>query len=55
MEMTSTVAEVIRRSARRWPTRIALHFGERRWSYEELLKRELRERFGGGDGSAVGR
>jgi fatty-acyl-CoA synthase len=36
MEMTSTVAEVIRRSARRWPTRIALHFGERRWTYEEL-------------------
>jgi fatty-acyl-CoA synthase len=36
MEMTSTVAEVVRRSARRWPTRIALHFGERRWSYEEL-------------------
>jgi hypothetical protein len=30
MEMTSTVAEVVRRSARRRPTRIALHFGERR-------------------------
>jgi fatty-acyl-CoA synthase len=36
MEMTSTVADVIRRSARRWPRRIALHFGERRWTYEEL-------------------
>jgi fatty-acyl-CoA synthase len=34
--MTSTVADLIRRSARRWPTRIALHFGERRWTYEEL-------------------
>jgi fatty-acyl-CoA synthase len=36
MDMTSTVADVVRRSARRWPTRIALHFGERRWTYEEL-------------------
>ncbi|HEY4099069.1 MAG TPA: acyl-CoA synthetase, partial [Baekduia sp.] len=36
MEMTSTVAEVIRRSARRHPQRIAVHFGERRWTYEEL-------------------
>src|SRR3954469_3567820 len=36
MEMTSTVADLIRRSARRWPERIALHFGERRWTYEEL-------------------
>src|SRR4051794_24064454 len=36
MEMTSTVADVIRRSARRWPQRTALHFGERRWTYEEL-------------------
>jgi fatty-acyl-CoA synthase len=34
--MTSSVADLIRRSARRWPTRIALHFGERRWTYEEL-------------------
>src|SRR3954470_11406716 len=34
--MTSTVADLVRRSARRWPTRIALHFGERRWTYEEL-------------------
>src|SRR3954467_3455302 len=36
MEMSSTVADVIRRSARRWPERIAVHFGERRWTYEEL-------------------
>ena len=36
MEMPSTVADLVRRSARRWPTRIALHFGERRWTYEEL-------------------
>jgi fatty-acyl-CoA synthase len=36
MEMRSTVADLIRRSARRWPERIALHFGERRWTYEEL-------------------
>jgi fatty-acyl-CoA synthase len=36
MDMTSTVADLIRRSARRWPTRIAVHFGERRWTYEEL-------------------
>src|SRR4051812_44473944 len=36
MEMTSTVADLIRRSARRRPERIALHFGERRWTYEEL-------------------
>jgi fatty-acyl-CoA synthase len=35
-EMPSTVADLIRRSARRWPTRTALHFGERRWTYEEL-------------------
>jgi fatty-acyl-CoA synthase len=34
--MTSTVADLIRRSARRWPARVALHFGERRWTYEEL-------------------
>src|SRR3954454_2892518 len=34
--MTSSVADLIRRSARRWPSRIALHFGERRWTYEEL-------------------
>src|SRR3954453_2599627 len=33
---TSTVSDLIRRSARRAPTRIALHFGERRWTYEEL-------------------
>src|SRR3954468_18430275 len=32
----STVSDLIRRSARRTPTRIALHFGERRWTYEEL-------------------
>src|ERR1700710_1138075 len=36
MDMTSTVSDLIRRSARRAPTRIALHFGERRWTYEEL-------------------
>jgi fatty-acyl-CoA synthase len=36
MEMPSTVADLVRRSARRWPTRTALHFGERRWTYEEL-------------------
>jgi fatty-acyl-CoA synthase len=36
LEMTSTVADLVRRSARRWPTRVALHFGERRWTYEEL-------------------
>jgi fatty-acyl-CoA synthase len=34
--MTSTVADLVRRSARRWPTRTALVFGERRWTYEEL-------------------
>src|SRR3954469_15262152 len=34
--MTSTVAELVRRSARRTPTRAALIFGERRWTYEEL-------------------
>src|SRR3954463_14642650 len=34
--MTSTVADLVRRSARRFPTRVALHFGERRWTYEEL-------------------
>jgi fatty-acyl-CoA synthase len=36
MDMPSTVADLVRRSARRWPTRTALHFGERRWTYEEL-------------------
>jgi fatty-acyl-CoA synthase len=36
MEMPSTVADLVRRSARRRPTRVALHFGERRWTYEEL-------------------
>src|SRR5215218_1086682 len=36
LEMTSTVADLVRRSARRWPTRTALVFGERRWTYEEL-------------------
>ena len=35
-EMPSTVADLVRRSARRWPTRTALVFGERRWTYEEL-------------------
>jgi fatty-acyl-CoA synthase len=34
--MTSTVADLVRRSARRRPTRTALIFGERRWTYEEL-------------------
>jgi fatty-acyl-CoA synthase len=34
--MPSTVADLVRRSARRWPTRTALVFGERRWTYEEL-------------------
>jgi fatty-acyl-CoA synthase len=33
---SSTVADLIRRSARRTPTRVAVHFGERRWTYEEL-------------------
>src|SRR6201991_3024196 len=33
---SSTVSDLIRRSARRSPTRVALHFGERRWTYEEL-------------------
>src|SRR4051812_10280338 len=36
LEMTSTVADLVRRSARRRPTRVALVFGERRWTYEEL-------------------
>ena len=36
MEMPSTVADLVRRSAGRHPTRTALHFGERRWTYEEL-------------------
>jgi fatty-acyl-CoA synthase len=36
MEMTSTVGDIVRRSARRRPQRIAVHFGERRWTYEEL-------------------
>jgi fatty-acyl-CoA synthase len=36
MPMTSTVADVIRRSARRWPQRTALHFGPRAWTYAEL-------------------
>jgi fatty-acyl-CoA synthase len=35
-EMPSTVADLVRRSARRWPERVALVFGERRWTYEEL-------------------
>src|ERR1044072_7194682 len=35
-EMPSTVADLVRRSARRYPTRTALVFGERRWTYEEL-------------------
>jgi fatty-acyl-CoA synthase len=33
---SSTVPDLIRRSARRTPTREALIFGERRWTYEEL-------------------
>src|SRR4051795_6958262 len=33
---SSTVPDLIRRSARRTPTRVALVFGERRWTYEEL-------------------
>ncbi|WP_330455972.1 acyl-CoA synthetase [Streptomyces sp. NBC_00820] len=32
----STVDGVLRRSARRTPARIALHYGERTWTYEEL-------------------
>src|SRR5262245_51858569 len=36
IDMPSTVADLVRRSARRWPTRTALVFGERRWTYEEL-------------------
>src|SRR3954447_19262972 len=36
LEMTSTVADLVRRSARRRPTQTALLFGERRWTYEEL-------------------
>jgi fatty-acyl-CoA synthase len=35
-EMPSTVADLVRRSARRWPNRTALVFGERRWTYGEL-------------------
>src|SRR3954453_23097553 len=34
--MSSTVDDLVRRSARRAPTRDALIFGERRWTYEEL-------------------
>src|ERR1700712_4524342 len=33
---SSPVPDLIRRSARRTPTRDALIFGERRWTYEEL-------------------
>src|SRR6195952_2143773 len=33
---SSTARDLIRRSARRTPTRDALIFGERRWTYEEL-------------------
>jgi fatty-acyl-CoA synthase len=36
MPMTSTVADVIRRSARRWPQRTALRFGDRAWTYAEI-------------------
>src|SRR3954469_11488214 len=36
MDMTSTVADLVRRSARRRPTQTALLFGERRWTYEEF-------------------
>ncbi|CQR65906.1 acyl-CoA synthetase [Streptomyces leeuwenhoekii] len=32
----STVDGVLRRSARRTPTRLAVEYGERRWTYEEL-------------------
>ncbi|MFF7125470.1 MULTISPECIES: acyl-CoA synthetase [unclassified Streptomyces] len=32
----STVDGVLRRSARRTPARVALEYGERRWTYEEL-------------------
>ena len=35
-EMPSTVADLVRRSARRWPTGSRCVFGERRWTYEEL-------------------
>jgi fatty-acyl-CoA synthase len=34
--MPSTVADVVRRSAGRHPRRVALHFGERAWTYREL-------------------
>ncbi len=30
---SSTVDDVLARSARRCPTRTALHFGDRRWTY----------------------
>jgi fatty-acyl-CoA synthase len=34
--MSSTVTDVVRRSAGRHPDRVALHFGDRSWSYREL-------------------
>jgi fatty-acyl-CoA synthase len=34
--MPSTVADVVRRSAGRYPSRLAIAFGERRWTYREL-------------------
>jgi fatty-acyl-CoA synthase len=34
--MPSTVADVVRRSAGRYPSRVAIMFGERRWTYREL-------------------
>jgi fatty-acyl-CoA synthase len=34
--MPSTVADVVRRSAGRYPSRTAIAFGDRRWTYREL-------------------
>ena len=33
---TSTVSDVLRRTVRRQPEKIALRFGERTWTYREL-------------------
>ena len=33
---SSTVADILRRSAARWPARVALRFADRRWTYAEL-------------------
>lgn len=33
---SSTVADILRRSAARWPARVALRFADRQWTYAEL-------------------